>query len=618
MASLGGIRTPLVRLETFPPTPTRPSAAATFEDFVMKTSWRFVFAPLLGLSALSAASLLAAPPAPEADRIQADIGWLAADEREGRGVGTAGLVATEEWLAARMGALGLEPAGDQGYFQGFEVPIEVVPGAATLLQIDGQTVAASSYTLAPFTSPGEAAAPLVVAGYGITAPDLQHDDYEKLDVKGKIVVVRRFTPTGARFATEENQRRFGDLRYKAFNAREHGAIGVLIVDWPELLAGETLPDEAKLPDLKVDSQGDAGLPVMVLKRDVGTALFTGEHQAKMVAELRIEKRKARNVMGWVRAGKADKAAEALVVGAHFDHLGMGGHSGSLAPDAKEPHNGADDNASGTAALLEIARLLQARRAELGRDVLVMAFSAEESGLLGSAAFTRGPTGGLALDKTLAMLNLDMVGRLREDKLQILGAASASEWEEVVRPLCEQDKLSCQMGGDGYGPSDQMSFYAVGVPVLHFFTGTHEDYHKPSDDTEKIHFEGTARVAKIVTETLVKLSNRPGKLTYVQASAPPPQGDARSYGGSLGTIPDYADDKPGVRVSGARPGSAADKAGMLAGDRIIELGGAQIRNIYDFVYVLRNAKPGDKAKVVVMRGEQRLELEVVYDESRRRP
>ncbi len=351
-----------------------------------------------------------------------------------------------------------------------------------------------------------------------------------------------------------------------------------------------------------------------MKRSAGKPLFEGAHQVKMVAELHVEKKKARNVLGWVRAGHAGKKPEVLVVGAHFDHLGLGGHRGSLAPDSQEPHNGADDNASGTAAILEIARLLQARRGELERDVLIAAFSGEESGLLGSAAFTRHPTGGLDLGATLAMINLDMVGRLREDKLQILGTASAAEWPELLQPLCERDKLECKMGGDGYGPSDQMSFYTVGIPVVHFFTGTHEDYHKPSDDLGKINAEGAARVADVVTDTLLALSRRPAKLTYVTATAPPPSGDARSFGAGLGTVPDYADDKPGVRISGTRPDSAAAKAGVQPGDRIVELGGAQIRNIYDYVYVLRNAKPGDKAKLIVVRGEQKVELEVVYDEA----
>jgi hypothetical protein len=582
--------------------------------FPLKTSLRLL------LLTIAAAPALAAAPAPDAARIRQDVEWLAADERQGRGIGTAGLVAAEEWLAVRFRELGLEPAGDDGYFQGFEVPTQTVQGAATSLLVDGQPVEAESFRLAAFTSPGEASAPLVVAGYGITAPDLTHDDYEKLDVKGKIVLLRRFTPTGARFAGEDSQRRFGDLRYKAFNAREHGAIGVLIVDWPELLTGETLPEEARLPDLKVDSKGDAGLPVMILTRAAGKPLFTGEHQVKMVADMRTGRKKTRNVLGWVRAGaaNADKRPGALVVGAHFDHLGLGGHSGSLAPDSQEPHNGADDNASGTAAILEIARVLQERRGELERDVLIAAFSGEEYGLLGSAAFARQPTGGYANEAALAMINLDMVGRLRDDKLQILGTASAAEWQDLLTPLCARRKLECKMGGDGYGPSDQMSFYTVGTPVLHFFTGTHEDYHKPSDDSGKVNAEGAAKVAALVADALVGLSRRPDKLTYVAATAPAPQGDSRQGGAGLGTIPDYADDKPGVRISGARPDSAAAKAGIQPGDRIVELGGSQIRNIYDYVYVLRNAKPGDKAKIVVLRGEQRLELEVTYDEGRRRP
>ncbi len=217
-----------------------------------------------------------------------------------------------------------------------------------------------------------------------------------------------------------------------------------------------------------------------------------------------------------------------------------------------------------------------------------------------------------------MINLDMVGRLREDKLQILGTASATEWPELLQPLCTRDRLECEMGGDGYGPSDQMSFYTAGIPVVHFFTGTHEDYHKPSDDTAKINAEGAARVADVVTDTLVALSKRPARLTYVTATAPPPSGDARSFGAGLGTVRRLMPATSPVRISGTRPDSAAAKAGVLAGDRIVELGGAQIRNIYDYVYVLRNAKPGDKAKLVVIRGEQRLELEVTYDEGRRRP
>jgi hypothetical protein len=572
-----------------------------------------LWAPL----SLAAAAKETASPAP-GKRIHADVAWLADDAREGRGLGTAGLVASEDWLAKRYAEIGLLPAGENGgYFQSFEVTIGVASGAGTALALDGQAVAAGEFVIAPFSAPGKVQGEVVAAGYGISATDLEHDDYKDLDVKGKVVVVRRFVPPGARFSGEEKERRFGDLRYKAFNAREHGAAALLIVDWPDLMTGETMPEEAKLPSLRVDHKGDAGLPVLVLKRSVGTALFQGAHKAELAADVVLEKSTTRNVVGKVAAGAPAKREQPLVIGAHFDHLGLGSSS-SLTPDDHAPHNGADDNASGTAAMLEIARLLQARRAELERDVYIAAFSGEESGLLGSAAYVRAPTAGALTAQFLAMINLDMVGRLRDDKLQILGAASAQEWNGLLEPLCAKAKFTCQMGGDGYGPSDQMSFYAAGVPVLHFFTGTHEDYHKVSDDTDKINNEGTARIAALIADLSLELGRKPEKLSYVQAAAPPTGGDARSFGAGLGTIPDYADDKPGVRITSARPGSAADKAGVLPGDRMIELGGAEIRNIYDFVYVLRTAKPGDKVKLVVLRGDQRLELDVVYDESRRRP
>jgi hypothetical protein len=307
----------------------------------------------------------------------------------------------------------------------------------------------------------------------------------------------------------------------------------------------------------------------------------------------------------------------VLVGAHYDHLGMGGVY-SLAPDAHEPHNGADDNASGTAAVLEVARRLAAHRNELRRDVWFVAFSGEESGVLGSTAFTRQPPGGLVLKDLVAMLNMDMVGRLREDKLTVFGTDTASELAGLVDTLCQRDRFACIENGDGYGPSDHSPFYAAGVPVLHFFTGAHEDYHKPSDDADKINAEGGARVAALVAEMADELADRTERLAYHNVPAPAPQGDRRSYGASLGTIPDYAGDgRPGVLLAGVRPGSAAEKAGIERGDLLVELAGTPIRDIHDFMYVLQSVKPGQESTAVVMRGEQRMPVKVVFGTSTRR-
>ena len=305
----------------------------------------------------------------------------------------------------------------------------------------------------------------------------------------------------------------------------------------------------------------------------------------------------------------------MVLGAHYDHLGFGGAS-SLAPNAHEPHNGADDNASGTAALLEVAHVLAARRDELGRDVIFVAFTGEENGLLGSSHFTREPPPGAAPEGLVAMLNMDMVGRLRNNRLSVLGGDSAEEWESVIQPKCAALQIGCELGGDGYGPSDQMSFYTAGVPVLHFFTGAHDDYHKPSDDTALINAEGGVRIANLVAEVALELTTLDG-LTYVAAEAPAPLGDVRSYGASLGTIPDYTgspDDRPGMRLAGVRPEGPADLAGLQRGDWIVELGGREIRDIYDLMYVLREARPGEESTVVVERDGERIERPVTFGES----
>ncbi|HEY0780954.1 MAG TPA: M28 family peptidase, partial [Thermoanaerobaculia bacterium] len=252
---------------------------------------------------------------------------------------------------------------------------------------------------------------------------------------------------------------------------------------------------------------------------------------------------------------------------------------------------------------------------LRRDVYFVAFSGEETGVLGSTAFTRRPPPGVAMPDLVAMLNMDMVGRLRGNLLTVLGGETAQEWKDIVLPACGRERLGCTLSGDGYGPSDHSPFYAAGVPVLHFFTGAHEDYHKPSDTADKINAAGGEQVARLVADLAQTIADRADRPTFKSAPAPAPQGDARSYGASLGTIPDYAGDgRPGVLLANVRPGGAAEKAGLQRGDLLIELGGSPIRDIYDFMYVLRQAKPGQTAKAVVDRSGKKLEVTVTYGAS----
>jgi peptidase M28-like protein/PDZ domain-containing protein len=321
-----------------------------------------------------------------------------------------------------------------------------------------------------------------------------------------------------------------------------------------------------------------------------------------------------NVVGRIAAGAKGALPGAVLVGAHYDHLGMGGRF-SLAPDRHEVHPGADDNASGVAAILETARALAARAGELRRDVVFAAFAGEETGLLGSTHFARsGAAQGLA-----GMLNLDMVGRMRGNRLSILGSDSAPEWAGIAGAACEEARVECTMGGDGYGPSDQTPFYGAGVPVLHFFTGAHSEYHKPGDLPGLINAAGAAQVALVVERVAAQVAGREQRLTYRKVQAPPPQGDVRSFGASLGTIPDYAGPANGQRgmlLADVRPGGAADLAGMRRGDILVRLGKHEIAGVEDLMFVLNSVKPGETVKAVVLRGGQEVTMDATFQEGRR--
>ncbi|MDH3439746.1 MAG: M28 family peptidase [Gammaproteobacteria bacterium] len=545
-----------------------------------------------------------------ADRYRNDVAWLSDDARGGRGIGSEGLAQAADWLEDQFAQIGLEPAADDGsYRHRFEAIVDVERGEGTTLSIDGQAVAADDFMIPGFSANGSASGEAVFAGWGIESEEHGINDYSETDVSGKIALVRRFTPKDGAFEDDAVQRRFGDIRYKAFKAREQGAIALLVADIP----ADDEEEEPPFPALRVDAQGDAGIPVAVIRREDAKKLLAGGKSAGLNAELIEISKPAENIVG--RISPESRLAGAVMIGAHYDHLGFGG-DGSLEPNSSAPHNGADDNASGTAALLEAARLIVASRDTLSRDVVFVAFSGEESGLLGSSELARSPLPGTAPAGLVAMLNLDMVGRLRNNRVSVLGGDSAEEWRDIVPPVCEALAIECQLGGDGYGPSDQTPFYAAGVPVLHFFTGAHEDYHKPTDDIGGINAGGGARIANVVADVAIELTSVEG-ITYMASEAPPPLGDVRGYGASLGTIPDYTgapDDKTGMLLAGVREGGPAHQAGLMKGDRVVELAGREVRDIYDLMYILREAKPGETGNVIVERGDQRIESTVTFGKS----
>ena len=325
---------------------------------------------------------------------------------------------------------------------------------------------------------------------------------------------------------------------------------------------------------------------------------------------RTEPRHSENVVALLRGTDPVLRAEYVVIGAHFDHLGR---SSTYAqdPEAKDAiRNGADDNASGTAAVMELARILAANPPR--RSVIFANFSGEELGLLGSQWFVTHPL--VPLDRVVAMINFDMVGRLKNDKLIVYGTSTATE----LKPLLDSANAALDGGllhvngiGDGYGPSDQSSFYAKDIPVLHFFTDQHEDYHRATDDVEKINAGGEARVVNLALHVVRDIADRPSHLTFVRVAAPARTGMSREGSQTyLGSVPDMsATDVVGMKLMGVRPDSPADKGGMKTGDVIVEFGGVPVKDLYSYSGALYSHKPGDVVKVVVLRGTQRIELTV---------
>lgn len=560
-----------------------------------------------------------------ADRVHADIVWLAADDREGRGIGTQGIDAAADWLGGRFEELGAQGGMKDGsFFQSFEAPTAVTVGKGTVLTIGRQRVPDQAFVPLGFSAQGKVSGRTVAVGHGVVAKRLDYDDYGRRSVKGKVVVVQRFTPKGAPFDSPELERAYGDIHRKAKAARERGAVALIVVDAAAGKNGKSgkagkdgADPEAPLPRLEErDLSQEVGIPVIAIEREYGQKLLAGSFPVAISVDLEVVRKPTRNVVGVIRAGQGGGDG-AVIIGAHYDHLGFGG-ADSLEPDQRAPHNGADDNASGTAALIEIGRQLAEKRDQLARDVYLVGFSAEERGLVGSKYFVSNLPEGLSTKSIAAMINLDMVGRMRKNRVAVLGTDTADGWQELVAPACMAAGITCDMPQHGgFGPSDHSSFYTEGVPILYLTTGNHTDYHKTTDDTECVHAGGTARIALATAGIALAVANRDERLVHKQvAPALPMGGDRRSFNASLGTIPNYVDDKPGVLLDGARPGGAAHKAGLAKGDRIVRIGNSDVRNVRELMYVLQDASPGQSAEVVYMRGGKTMKTLVTFQEGRR--
>lgn len=599
---------------------------------------------LFGLPvALLISSVAAAPPPASqvsnpkitAPEVVAHVKYLASGELEGRGSGSRGNDLAADYLAARFKAAGLLPAGEsKTFFQRFPVFTGVKVGSGNRLVLssgrsESRPQVQSDWMPLSFSKNGSVEAPLVFAGYGISKPDLGYDDYAGLDVKGKIVVVLRYTPDG------DLNGKFGpysQLTYKTMTARDKGAAGVLLVTGPASEQPENLGS------FTLDSaSADCGIPVGFVKRaeieallapaqtnlrDLQVAMAHGKPKSFEIPDARAnlhvdvvrQSAPTRNVIGMLPGSDPKLKHEVIVIGAHYDHLGYGGshslaqpHGSSSADSPEQIHHGADDNASGTAAVLEIAQYLSANRKKLGRSVVFMGFSGEEIGLIGSAHWIKSPT--IPLERVVAMLNLDMVGRMRNETVHIVGAGSSPVWAKILPEINKPYKLQAKASsGNAFGGSDHQSFLVKSIPVLFFFTGTHQDYHRPSDTWEKINAEGTAKIAQMVADTAVRVSKLAQRPSFVKVQDPTPAANP-GFRVFLGTIPDYSEGNVGVRLEDVRAGSPAEKGGIKPGDVLVEFDGKTIRNVQEYTAVLGTAKPDVPVKIVVLRGSQRVELTV---------
>ncbi len=624
------------------------SSGASVRFWRRKAARQFVIQTVLGGMTLLAVPLVLFGDGPVAleSRIATDLQYLSSDELAGRAVGSTEIDRAAEYIADTFKKAGLNTQLFQDTpFQPFSVDTQFVLDAEgdnhlTMTGASGESltpVAAQDFNPLSLGSSGAGSGGVVFAGYGISvteprADGQKYDDFAGIDVTDKVVIVLRKEPSFEPFG-KSRPTAHSFFSTKAVNAAAHKAAAMIVVNDQKTIAGAGADTVLQVSEAGPGSPRGFKIPVFMCKREIVDKLVTAAvgkglneledsinrtgqpasielagAKVDFSAAMRRDQVMAKNVIGEL-PGFGKLADETLVVGAHYDHVGMGG-IGSLAPGTIAVHNGADDNGSGTVALLETVRQIVARAAakptEARRRIVFIAFTGEERGLLGSLHYVKSPR--WPLEQTVAMVNMDMVGRLASNKLTVYGTGSGTLLAPLVRTVVAAHELTLDEVATGYGPSDHQSFYEKGVPVLHFFTGLHNDYHRPSDDFDKINLSGLTRITDIVSEVVWDLALSPERPVYQKTER---GGEMRRQPRAvLGVTLKLDAGGPGAYVDGTVPEGAAAKAGLVQGDRILEVDGQAVDGPDGLRARIGAAGVGQKVRLKVDRGGQTLEIDAI--------
>jgi hypothetical protein len=560
--------------------------------------------------------------------IQEHINYLASDELEGRFTGTEGADKAAAYIQQDFESNGLSPF----FYKNFSQSYPFVSGLeATTNNKMKLIIAGKEYELkfnedfipVSFSDNQTYSGEVVFIGYSIVAPELNYDDFTGIDVKGKVVLAMRYNPEVNDPKSKFDK--FAELRLKAKVAKEKGAIGIIFVN-------EYVPkdDEDNLLKLKYDSApAIKELGSIHIKRTFADKMFEAENlnfrqfqenidttnkpasflfkntKVEFKTEVKQIEGKGINIAGFLPGNDPKLKDEYIIVGAHYDHLGYG-ETGSLYRGTdRQIHNGADDNASGTTGVLELAEKLAAEKDKIKRSIIFATFSGEELGMLGSSYFVQNLS--IPYKSVDAMINLDMIGRMNdENSLMIYGTSTSHVWKDMLNNLNKEYNFKLTFNDEGFGPSDHSSFYGKEIPVLFFFTGTHSDYHRPSDDADKINTSKEEKILNFVYQIIDGLDTSITRPDYVNVPRKDTGGPTR-FKVYIGTTPDFGAQVDGYKISGVTDGSPAQKAGLQAGDTIVEFGGKKVANIYDYMYAMNEHTPGEKVDIVVLRSGEKVTL-----------